>query len=222
MFLSGGIDSGLVASYATELGAKDLLCFVVEVADRTLNEAPAARRIAGRLGLPIETIPLEIAPLDAIETISLLYGQPFGDSSAVPTYFVARAASAHRKVVLNGDGGDEIFAGYRRYWAGLAARSLAPVPALLKRPSTMIAAALAHIAERRSRLGYVGQRGGRSEEHTSELQSRQYLVCRLLLEKKNNISKPDLQSSSHRIAWRPRGPPAPCGRGRAMQRTPQP
>ena len=157
MFLSGGIDSGLVASYATELGAKDLLCFVVEVADRTLNEAPAARRIAGRLGLPIETIPLEIAPLDAIETISLLYGQPFGDSSAVPTYFVARAASAHRKVVLNGDGGDEIFAGYRRYWAGLAARSLAPVPALLKRPSTMIAAALAHIAERRSRLGFAAR-----------------------------------------------------------------
>src|SRR5438046_1312752 len=49
MFLSGGIDSGLVASYATELGAKDLLCFVVEVADRTLNEAPAAGRLAAAL-----------------------------------------------------------------------------------------------------------------------------------------------------------------------------
>src|SRR3989442_6559147 len=124
MFLSGGIDRGLVASYAAELGAKDLLCFVVEVADKALNEAPAARRTADRLGLPIETIPLHIAPLEAIEAVALLYGQPYGDSSAVPTYFVAKAASAHRKVVLNGDGGDEIFAGYRRYWAARAFATL--------------------------------------------------------------------------------------------------
>ena len=82
-----------------------------------LNEAPAARRTAAWLGLPIETIPLHLAPLEVIEKVSLLYGQPYGDSSAVATYFLAKAASRRRKVVLNGDGGDEIFAGYRRYWA---------------------------------------------------------------------------------------------------------
>jgi asparagine synthase (glutamine-hydrolysing) len=116
LFLSGGIDSGLVASYAAEAGARDLLCFVVETDDAALNEAPAAHSVARKLGLPIETIPLHMAPLDAIEKVSLLFGQPFADSSAVPSFFVSRAAAQHRKVVLNGDGGDEIFAGYRRYW----------------------------------------------------------------------------------------------------------
>ena len=127
VFLSGGIDSGLVAAYARNLGAENLLCFVVETADPTLNEAPAARATAQHLGLPIETVALEFAPTEAIERVPLLYGQPFGDSSAVPTYFVAKAASGHRKVVLNGDGGDEIFAGYRRYWLGRWAPWLVPI-----------------------------------------------------------------------------------------------
>src|SRR5207247_8282187 len=125
--------------------------------DRTLNEAPAARRIAGRLGLPIETIPLEIAPLDAIETISLLYGQPFGDSSAVPTYFVAKAASAHRKVILNGDGGDEIFGGYRRYLAARAVATLGRMASAVKRPLATLGGRLAHLTERRSRLGFLAR-----------------------------------------------------------------
>ena len=58
-----------------------------------------------------------MAPQEAVERVPYLWGQPFGDYSAIPTYFVARAARQHRKVVLNGDGGDEVFAGYRRYWA---------------------------------------------------------------------------------------------------------
>jgi len=157
MFLSGGIDSGLVASYAAELGARDLLCFVVEVADKALNEAPAARRTATRLGLSIETIPLHIAPQEAIETVALLYGQPYGDSSAVPTYFVAKAASAHRKVILNGDGGDEIFAGYRRYWAARAVATLGAMTSACKRPLAALGATLAHLTERRSRLGFLAR-----------------------------------------------------------------
>jgi len=157
MFLSGGIDSGLVASYAAELGARDLLCFVVEVGDKTLNEAPAARRTAVHLGLPIETIPLHIAPLDAIAAVATLYGQPFGDSSAVPTYFVAKAASAHRKVVLNGDGGDEVFAGYRRYWAARALPTLAGIAAVGGRPLRRLADAVAHVTDRRSRLGFLAR-----------------------------------------------------------------
>jgi asparagine synthase (glutamine-hydrolysing) len=157
MFLSGGIDSGLVAAYAAELGAKDLLCFVVEVADPALNEAPMARRTADRLGLPIETIPLHIAPLEAIQAISTLYGQPFGDSSAVPTYFVAKAASAHRKVVLNGDGGDEIFAGYRRYWAARALPRLEHLAAWGGRPLASLAASVARMTDRRSALGFAAR-----------------------------------------------------------------
>ncbi len=157
LFLSGGIDSGLVASYAVERGAKDLLCFVVEVNEPALNEAPAARRTAAQLGLPVETIRLDVAPGVAIDRISSLYGQPFGDSSAVPSYFVARAASRHRKVVLNGDGGDEIFVGYRRYRAVSLASALNRLPGPLRHPLTSIARHLAPVAPRRSALGFAAR-----------------------------------------------------------------
>ena len=157
LFLSGGIDSGLVASYATEVGAKDLLCFVVEVADRSLNEAPAARTTATKLGLPIETIPLNIAPLEAVERVSLLYGQPYGDSSAIATYFISKTASTRRKVVLNGDGGDEVFGGYRRYWAARRFPVLSSLPAGALRPLSWLAAQIARKARRRGTVGFVAR-----------------------------------------------------------------
>ena len=157
LFLSGGIDSGLVASYAVELGARDLLCFVVEVDEPRLNEAPAARRTAARLGLPVETLLLDVAPRDVVERIAVLYGQPFGDSSAVPSYHLAQAASRHRKVVLNGDGGDEIFAGYRRYHAVPAARALARLPGRARHPLASIARGLARVVPRRSPLGFAAR-----------------------------------------------------------------
>ena len=157
MFLSGGIDSGLIASYAMQAGATDLLCFAVEVADPQLNEAPAAKETADRLGLPLEVIPLSFAPLDAIEKVPLLYGQPFGDSSAIPSYFVAREASNHRKVVLNGDGGDEIFAGYRRYWAARARKWLAPLAAPLGNSAGTIGKWLARADGRRTSIGFAAR-----------------------------------------------------------------
>jgi asparagine synthase (glutamine-hydrolysing) len=157
LLLSGGIDSGLVASYAAELGAKDLLCFVVDVADDALNEAPAARLTASHLGLPIEMIPLQVAPLEVIEKIATLYGQPYADSSAVPTYLVAKAASAHRKVVLNGDGGDEILAGYRRYWAARAYETLKTAPAAVRRGLAALGEKLGHLVDRRSPVGFAAR-----------------------------------------------------------------
>ena len=156
MFLSGGIDSGLVASYAADLGARDLTCFVVEVDDPALNEAPAAEATARRLGLPVERIRLALAPVDAVERIALLYGQPFADSSAIPSYFVAAEAARHRKVVLNGDGGDEVFGGYRRYWAGRLAPWLAPpLRSPLGTPLAAAARRLARGLRRRTGAGFA-------------------------------------------------------------------
>jgi asparagine synthase (glutamine-hydrolysing) len=168
MFLSGGIDSGLVAAYARALGARDLLCFVAEVPDPALNEAPAARLVAKHLDLPIETIPLEFAALQAIERIPFLYGQPFGDYSAIPSYFVSKAASAHRKVVLNGDGGDEILAGYRRYWIGRVAHWLTPLTAPIRGLLHATGTRLGRSGERRSDRGFLARtlRGlGAPEDH---------------------------------------------------------
>jgi len=157
MFLSGGIDSGLVATYSRDLGARDLLCFVAQVPDARLNEAPAAQAVAKHLDLPIETIPLEFAALEALDRVPYLYGQPFGDYSAIPSYFVAKAASAHRKVVLNGDGGDEILAGYRRHWVARAAPWLVPVSAPVRGLFNAAGRRLARARDRRTPLGFVAR-----------------------------------------------------------------
>jgi len=157
LFLSGGIDSGLVAAHAAAAGARDLLCFVVEVKDDGLNEAAAARETAARFGLPVEIIPLDLAPADAIARLPSLYGQPFADSSAIPSYFVAQAASHHRKVVLNGDGGDEIFAGYRRYWAGDLAARVQALPRFVRKGLAGVGRRLGHRRTRRTPLGFAAR-----------------------------------------------------------------
>lgn len=157
LFLSGGVDSGLVAAYAAAAGARDLMCFVIEVPDAALNEAPAARQVAQHLGLEVRTIELSYAPADAIERVALLYGQPFGDSSAIPSYYVAEAARAHRKVVLNGDGGDEVFAGYRRHWLGRASPWLLPLTAPIRGPIAALGRRFARANERRSARGFTAR-----------------------------------------------------------------
>jgi asparagine synthase (glutamine-hydrolysing) len=202
LFLSGGIDSGLVASYAAQLGARDLLCFVVEMDDAALNEAPAAHTVAKQLGLPIETIPLHLVPLEAIEKVPLLYGQPFADSSAVPSYFVSRAAAAHRKVVLNGDGGDEVFAGYRRYWMGRFSPAIAAAPWPFSAGLRSLGERLAGSGARRSASGFAARalRAAGLEE------SDRYLAWTsdLLSRKDVNRIFPSLSSSGTASEWRSR------------------
>jgi asparagine synthase (glutamine-hydrolysing) len=171
LFLSGGIDSGLVASYARELGARDLTCFVVEAADPAFNEAPLARQVAAHLELPVQTIEIPESPLDVVQRVATLFGQPFGDSSAVPSYLVARAASSYRKVVLNGDGGDEIFAGYRRYWLGRIASVLSPIARPFGSALRMAGAWMSRQANRRSGAGFMARsvRGLGADEGTQYL-----------------------------------------------------
>lgn len=183
LFLSGGIDSGLVASYAEQAGARDLLCFVVQVDDQKLNEAPAAHLVANKLGLPIQTITLDVNPLEAIERVPLLYGQPFADSSAVPSYFVSRAAAQHRKVVLNGDGGDEIFAGYRRYWMGRLSAAIGGVPSPLSSVARSAGGKLAGRA-RRSAAGFIA----RALRGSGENEWNRYLMWTSDLMSPQNVS----------------------------------
>lgn len=157
LFLSGGIDSGLVASYAAEEGATDLRCFVVDVEDDELGEAEAATAVARHLGLEIESLRIALSPLELLETVPRLFGQPFGDASALPTYLVARAARASRKVVLNGDGGDELFAGYRRYLLARTPNAVRRLAARLPSSVGMLGSHAARRAGRRSSAGFVSR-----------------------------------------------------------------
>jgi asparagine synthase (glutamine-hydrolysing) len=113
-FLSGGIDSSLSTAIAADY-KKKLRTFTVSF-EGGYDEAPLARLVARRYGTDHTEIDISFDRLqEDLETILLNYGEPFADSSAIPSYYVSKEAKKHLTVILNGDGGDELFAGYRRY-----------------------------------------------------------------------------------------------------------
>ena len=128
VFLSGGVDSSAVAFEAARHLGDAVRTFTVSVADKELDEAPVARRTAKRLGVQNVVLSLRVAPRDEILAIARHFDQPFADPSAIPSLAVSRLARQHVTVVLNGDGGDEVCGGYRRYLAAKAFGSLAVVP----------------------------------------------------------------------------------------------
>ncbi|GHV04782.1 asparagine synthetase B [Campylobacterota bacterium] len=112
-FLSGGIDSSLICHYAA-LEKPSLKTFTVRFAG-AFDESSLAEATARAIGTRHQTIDIDAHIKDDIETILNSYGEPFADSSAVPSWYVAKAARQFVKVALNGDGADELFGGYRRY-----------------------------------------------------------------------------------------------------------
>ncbi|MCT4665958.1 MAG: asparagine synthase (glutamine-hydrolyzing) [Flavobacteriales bacterium] len=113
-FLSGGIDSGLITAIASEF-SPTLRTFTVAF-DGTFDESSLAELVAQKYGTDHTTIRISFDDLEKdIEKIILQYGLPFFDSSAIPSYYVSREAKKHVTVVLNGDGADELFGGYRRF-----------------------------------------------------------------------------------------------------------
>ena len=113
-FLSGGIDSGLVTAIAKEYNPS-LQTFTISF-EGEYDEAPLAKLVAERYGTKHHEIKISFDHLvNDIEKILYNYGEPFFDSSGIPSYYVSEAAKKHLTVILNGDGGDELFGGYRRY-----------------------------------------------------------------------------------------------------------
>ncbi|MBS1655773.1 MAG: asparagine synthase (glutamine-hydrolyzing), partial [Bacteroidetes bacterium] len=113
-FLSGGIDSGIVSAIAKEYNPS-LKTFTVSFSGE-YDEAPLAKLVADRYQTRHHEIHIGFDHLlQDVERILSNYGEPFFDSSAIPSYYVSKAAREHLTVILNGDGGDELFGGYRRY-----------------------------------------------------------------------------------------------------------
>lgn len=117
-FLSGGVDSASVTALAAralrEQGAPALSTFTIGF-ENANDERPAARDLAARLGTEHREEPGTTDYLAAAREMAHVFAEPFGDHSCVPTLAVCRLARAHVKGALSGDGGDEVFAGYRRY-----------------------------------------------------------------------------------------------------------
>lgn len=110
-FLSGGIDSAAVVACMSRVSTSPVKTFSVRFAGSPGDETEYARIVAERFSCDHTTLDIEIQP-DHLPQIVRHFEEPFGDPAAIPTYFMAQAARRHVTVVLNGDGGDEDFAGY--------------------------------------------------------------------------------------------------------------
>lgn len=152
-FLSGGIDSSAVVALMSEESSEPVKTFSIGFEEQDFSELHHARRVAEHVGSEHHEF---IVRPDAMEVLPLLvehYGEPYADSSAIPTYYVARETRQHVTVALNGDGGDESFAGYERYAAMRLAETYHRLPALLRESIVEQAFALIPTSEsRRSRF----------------------------------------------------------------------
>ncbi len=151
--LSGGIDSSFVVALMSQLSDRSVRTFSIGFDDQEFNELPHARRVAERCGTDHHELIVRPNALEVLPTLVRHYGEPYADSSAIPSYYVAKLTREHVKVALNGDGGDECFAGYERYAGGLMADRYGRIPAAIR---TLAIEPLSRLiptsAPRRSRL----------------------------------------------------------------------
>lgn len=118
ILLSGGVDSSAIVAMARRHVAGSLKTFSIGFDEATYNEAPFARKVAERYETEHEEFTVQADAISVLPKMVWHFDEPFADSSALPTFYLARMTRRHVTVALAGDGGDESFAGYQRY-AGL-------------------------------------------------------------------------------------------------------
>jgi len=116
-FLSGGIDSSTVVALMSQLSAKPIKTFSIGFEEEAFSELRHARRVAEKYHTDHKEMIVKPDILEIIPTLVRHYGEPYADSSAVPSYYLSKMTRQHVTVALNGDGGDESFGGYQRYFA---------------------------------------------------------------------------------------------------------
>ena len=132
-FLSGGIDSTIIVAIMAELDSKPIKTFTIRNAVKTYDESAKAREVAHKYKTDHTEWTVDNDYIvDKIDQILGNFDEPFGDSSALPSYIVSELAGRHVKVVLTGDGGDELYAGYTRYLNFNYLRKYALLPAFLR------------------------------------------------------------------------------------------
>lgn len=123
-FLSGGIDSTIVVGLMSRISGKKIKTFSIGFADDKYNELAYARIAAKAFDTEHNEFIVKPQIEELLPKLVQYYGEPYADSSSVPSYYLAKMTRPYVKVALNGDGGDELFAGYERHWANRLAASL--------------------------------------------------------------------------------------------------
>ena len=126
--LSGGVDSSAIVAFMSELSSRPIKTFSIGFDEKNYSELEYARLIAKRFNTEHYEFIVKPDVLSILPKLIWHYNEPFGDSSCIPTYYVANMARKHVTVVLNGDGGDESFAGYERYIAFKFSEQLKLIP----------------------------------------------------------------------------------------------
>ena len=156
-FLSGGVDSASVVGTMAELGVRPKT-FSIGFEEADFNELDYARIIAKKFGTDHHELVVRPDAWELTEQLVWFLDEPFADVSAIPTFLVSKLAAEQVKVVLSGDGGDEVFAGYDRYgWSAREERRFGWLPSPLRRGLTALSAALPDRARGKNFLRHIAQ-----------------------------------------------------------------
>jgi len=132
VLLSGGVDSGGIAALASRHADEPLRTFSIGFEEAGFDELSRARLVAERYGTDHHELVLRPDAVELLPRLVEAFDEPFGDSSALPTYLVSQLASEHVKTAMSGEGGDELFGGYYTYVADLLARRVGRLAALAR------------------------------------------------------------------------------------------
>lgn len=132
-FLSGGVDSSLVVALMAQESSKPVKTFSIGFDEKDFSELKYAKKVAEHVGAEYHEFIVRPNALEVLPTLIEHYGEPFADSSAIATYYVSKETRKFVTVALNGDGGDESFAGYERYLAMEIAEKYFKIPGLIRK-----------------------------------------------------------------------------------------
>ena len=168
-FLSGGIDSSAIVALMAKPAAGRLKTFSIGFAEAGFDELAHARAVAAQFGTDHHDVVLRPDVVQIVEDLTWYLDEPFGDTSAIPTYMVSKLAAEHVKVVLSGDGGDELFAGYDKYVVEGRERAYDRLPGPVKKLAGAVGSIMPH-----------GMRGRRFLRHLALEGSNRYLDAQTL------------------------------------------
>ena len=161
-FLSGGIDSSAIVALMAAGADRPVHTFTIGFDDdQGFDERPYARAVARHLGTDHHEHVVHADAVDLVDQLVAFHDQPFGDSSAIPTFLLNQVARQHVTVALSGDGGDELFGGYERFAGALAVDRVAGLPVTLRRAGSRLAEQLAP--------GAFGGRAGKLQRFAAEV-----------------------------------------------------